>query len=220
MIPQHILQTLWFRGIQFCVGVGLIAAGIATVTHANLGTTPISTLPFTLTFVTSLSFAETTFWVNALFILGQILLLRKNFPLANFLQIPIIFFFSIIIQATMNFWDIFSFDGYFEELFVSILGNCLMAIGIVIQIRSRTIVAPVDGLILAVCQVFGQTFGRMKIANDVSLVVIASIVGLIFLGSPVGVREGTILSALMVGWLIQLIDRHFPARMPIHSSSK
>lgn len=202
-----IYTQLWFRCIQFCVGVGMIAAGIATVTHANLGTTPISTLPFTLTFVTDWSFAQTTFLINALFILGQIVLLRKNFPLSSFLQIPIIFFFSIIIDWTMHFWDIFSFSQYFEQLAVSIFGNLMMALGIVIQIRSQTIVAPVDGMILAVVKVFQQRFGNMKIANDVSLVIIAALVGVLFLGHPVGIREGTILSAFMVGFCIKHIQR-------------
>jgi len=54
----------------------------------------------------------------------------------------------------------------------------------------------------------------MKVAFDVSLVVVSVVLGLAFLGGVEGVREGTVAAALLVGtiarWLCGVCYRHIP----------
>lgn len=60
---------------------------------------------------------------------------------------------------------------------------------------------------LAVALVTKKPFAYLKIANDISLVVLALVTGLVFAGSPVGVGWGTLVSAILVGLLIKAIDK-------------
>ena len=67
----------WF---YFVIGVLINSFGIALITKGALGTSPISSVPYVLSLqFSSFSFGMTTFLINSIFILIQIVLLKKNF---------------------------------------------------------------------------------------------------------------------------------------------
>ena len=80
------------------------ACGIAIITQTNLGTTPISSLPYAVTGLTGYSFGTTTFFINLIFIALQwVILSRKGvFHYTTFFQIPVVFVFSAFIDFTMS----------------------------------------------------------------------------------------------------------------------
>ena len=49
------------------IGTAVASIGIALTTLSGLGTTPISSVPWTLTAITGLSFGTTTFLINLVF---------------------------------------------------------------------------------------------------------------------------------------------------------
>lgn len=53
--------------------------GIALITRADLGTTPISTLPLTLSAVMGVTLGTSTFIINIAFFLSQIAMLGSRF---------------------------------------------------------------------------------------------------------------------------------------------
>lgn len=56
------------------------SAGIALVVKSLLGTSPISSLPYVLSLILPFTFGQTTFAVNMLFVVFELLMLRRNFP--------------------------------------------------------------------------------------------------------------------------------------------
>ena len=70
------------------IGTAAASIGIALTTLSGLGTTPISSVPWTLTAITGLSFGTTTFLINLVFYVTEVLLLGKSMPKWNILQIP------------------------------------------------------------------------------------------------------------------------------------
>ena len=74
-----------------------MALGIALVTNSNLGTTPITSLPYALGAIFALSLGTATFLLNLLFVALQKVLLRKEFSPAHLLQLPAVLLFSPII---------------------------------------------------------------------------------------------------------------------------
>ena len=188
------------------VGMFLATVGIALVTLADLGTTPISTVPYVFSVITGYSFGLATFVVNLFFVLGQVLLLRKKFPLWNILQVPLVAVFGFFIDLSMHLFSWISLSTYCEHLALSVMGNAVLALGVLMQVKSKTIVQPGEGIVLAVSVTFRRAFSSMKIANDVSLVIIALAVGYIVLGHSEGVREGTLISAIAVGLFIKFFE--------------
>lgn len=72
-------ESLFKRYLVFIIGVIINSFGIAFITKAALGTSPISSLPCVLSLKFTPTLGEFTFIMNMLFIIIQIILLRKNF---------------------------------------------------------------------------------------------------------------------------------------------
>lgn len=191
------------RWLLLVWGMLVATAGIVFITRAGLGTTPISTVPFTVGEITGLTFGEATFAVNILFVLVQWALLRSRFHYSSFFQIPIVSVFSWFIDLHMGWTAWIGDDPYVVRFLWGLLGNLFLAFGIYWQVASKTIVQPGEGMVLAFSVVLRKSFGTIKIWNDVTLVLLAVILGFVCLGHVAGVREGTVVSAFLVGFLIK-----------------
>lgn len=191
------------RWLLLVWGMLVATAGIVFITRAGLGTTPISTVPFTVGEITGLTFGEATFAVNILFVLVQWALLRSRFHYSSFFQIPIVSVFSWFIDLHMGWTAWIRDDPYVVRFLWGLLGNLFLAFGIYWQVASKTIVQPGEGMVLAFSVVLRKSFGTVKVWNDVTLVLLAVVLGFVCLGHVAGVREGTVVSAFLVGFLIK-----------------
>lgn len=198
------------RWLLLAAGMFVAASGVSIITQSGLGTTPISTVPLAFTPVTGASFGTTTFFVNIFFVLLQWPLLGKYFHMTTFFQIPVVFVFSAFIDLTMALFAPVIPESYAARCAVSFLGNAVLALGIVMQLHSRTIVQPGEGLVIALTVRFKKPFGTLKIVNDVTLVCLAALIGLAFTGAVVGIREGTLVSAFFVGFFAKQIMKLWP----------
>ena len=194
------------RWLLLVWGMLVATAGIVFITRAGLGTTPISTVPFTVGEITGLTFGEATLAVNILFVLVQWVLLRSRFHYSSFFQIPIVSVFSWFIDLHMGWTAWIGDDPYVVRFLWGLLGNLFLALGIYWQVASKTIVQPGEGMVLAFSVVLRKSFGTVKVWNDVTLVLLAVVLGFVFLGHVAGVREGTVVSAFLVGFLIKGIS--------------
>ena len=68
---------------------------------------------------------------------------------------------------------------------------------------------PGDGSVVAIGEVLNKDWGKVKPFFDVTVVSIGVILALVFIGHLEGVREGTIFSAITVGFIIQFYNRTF-----------
>ena len=139
------------RWALLALGMFVTASGISLITQTHLGTTPISSLPYTITGLTGLTFGTTTFIVNVVFFVIEWLLLKKRGVFHAFMcfQVPVVFVFSAFIDFTMTPAAAVMPSGYIPRFIVSFLGNAILALGIVMQIHSRTIVQPGEGMFRA-----------------------------------------------------------------------
>ena len=103
-------------------GMFLAAFGIACTTTAGLGTTPISTVPYTASATTGLSFGTCTVILNFFFVAGQIVVLRSRYSPFNLLQIPIGFIFGAFIDLSMHLVGMFKCRIGFRRLCFLFLG--------------------------------------------------------------------------------------------------
>ena len=191
------------RCMLFLLGTFLEAFGIAATTATGIGTTPISTVPVALAAITGYTFGAMTFVMNLFMVAGQYALLGRKYPLWNLLQIPGVLLFSLFIDLCMALFMPHVPDPWLAKLLMSVMGNVFLAIGIILQVNSKLLMQPGDAIVLAAAIRFKKQFSSMKIANDISLVVIAVALGWIFLHEIVGVREGTLISAILVGLLVR-----------------
>lgn len=187
------------RIILFFIAIFLCGFGIATTTQAGLGTTPISSLPYVFTFIFPVSFGATTFIINMIFILLQMLILREKFKKKDYLQIVVALFFGFFIDLGMHISGFFKTDIYFLRIIMLVAGSSILAAGVMLEVVADFLYVPGEGLVKAVSYKTNIAFGKVKTGFDVAQTLAAIILSLLFLRSIQGLREGTVISALLVG---------------------
>ena len=192
-------KNLLAQILLLLTGMAVHTLGIALITRADLGTTPISTLPLTLSAVMGVTLGTSTFIINIAFFLSQIVMLGSRFERRQWLQLPSVLLSRVPVEGAVACWS------------ASLLANVVIAAGILLQLRSSLILQPIDGAVLAASIVTGRAFPTIKIANDVGCVIAAAAVGLVFLGNLYGIGAGTLVSAFAVGLLIKRLK---PVLMP------
>ena len=87
------------------------------------------------------------------------------------------------------------------------IGILLVGVGVSFEVTAGVVTLAGEGMVLAVCRVFPVKFAAAKVGLDVTLVLLASTLSLLFLGELTGVREGTAAAALCVGLVARQVNK-------------
>ena len=205
------MKSMVQRYFWFFIGVAINSFGVAFITQAALGTSPISSVPYVLSLKFTPTLGQFTFVFNLLFILIQFLLLRKRFPPIQFLQIVVNLFFSACLDVSMDLLAFLQPEHFLARLVCLLIGCAVLALGISIEVAPNVLMVPGEGIVKALAVVTGKRFGSIKVLFDVTLILIAVILSLLFFHRLNGLGLGTIVSDLIVGQIVNFINRHFPA---------
>lgn len=196
------------RYIFLLAGLFASGLGVSFITKTGLGTSPITSIPYTL----SLGFTPTvgmfTLVFNIFLIILQVILLRRNFQLQNLLQLPIIALFSFFIDLTMSLLGFMQPETYAMKIVSLIVGCLILGFGVFMEMVANVAMLPGEATVRAVSDVFSTDFGKTKIAFDSSMTVIAAILSFIMFKHLDGVREGTIVAAILVGFIARLFKKY------------
>ncbi len=199
------------RNIYFIAGIIINSFGVAFITRASLGTSAISSLPYVMSLHSvRLSFGATTFILNMIFIILQAILLRKDFHPVQYLQILVDILFSAFIDISMAFLFWLHPTGILPRLISLVIGCCILAFGICVEVAPDVLVVPGEGIVRAVSKAFRLDFGKVKLANDVTLIALAVLFSFLFFHGLRGVGAGTLISAVIVGPLVSLFSKKIP----------
>ena len=203
-------RRLALRYLFFALGVAINSFGIAVITKAALGTSPISSVAYVLDLAFPPTLGEFTFVINLVFIGIQIALLRRDFQPVQFLQIVVNVVFSALIDVSMAALGTFEPTGLAAQLAALLIGCTILAFGIAVEVAPNVIVVPGEGAVRAISSVSAKPFGSCKVAFDVTLVAIALVLSLAFFRGIQGLGVGTVVSALLVGRIVNLFNRFVP----------
>lgn len=195
------------RWLLFLFAIVVQSSGIALVVKSLLGTSPISSLPYVMSFVWPVTLGEATFAVNMIFILIQYLILKKDFTKLHFCQIPGTLVFSLCIDAAMYAFSSVAPEMYLWKMGILLVGTALVALGLALQGIADVLMLAGDGMVYAIVNRFHWEFGKVKTINDVILVSLAAILSYGDLGVIEGVREGTVISAIITGVIARFFLR-------------
>lgn len=182
--------------------------GIALTVKSALGTPPISSVPYVLSLAYPFTFGQTTFAVNMVFILGQIALLRRKFNPLQLLQVPVIFVFACFIDVSMAILGPLEPSFYGFRILLVLLGSTLIGLGVAHQVIGRVLMLSGEAIVAAVSKVTGIEFGWVKTGNDCVLVFLALLFSWMKFGEIDGVREGTLIAAIITGSIVRFFIRH------------
>lgn len=187
------------RVVFLCAGLIIMAFGVAFSIQAGLGTSPISSVPYVTSEISGLSVGTTTIIMNFIFVVIQILILRKQYDWFQLLQFPAAILFGLVIDLAEGVVAPLSYSLYLQQWALCLVGIFLVALGISVEVMANLVMTAGEGIVLAICKVAPIKFSNMKILFDVALVCLSILLSLVFLGRLEGVREGTVAAAILVG---------------------
>src|SRR5690625_1249698 len=194
------------RLILFIIGLFIMSFGVAMTKFANLGVSPISSVANILSLrIESISLGNFLILWNILLILGQILILRSDFDKKQLIQLPISFLFGYFTDICLKFLTNFKIDSYTKALIYLFIGVFFLALGVSITVIADIFLNSGEAFVKAISDKFNKNFGRVKVIFDISCVVISVILSLLFFKNILGTREGTLIAAVLTGFLVNII---------------
>lgn len=195
------------RYLIFLVGLFVNSLGVSLITKANLGTSPISSIPYVLSLNFPFTLGNFTILFSIFLIVLQLIILRKNFKLEHILQIPVSIIFGYFIDLTMILFSWVNPEAYIMKIVYLLIGCLILGVGVYMEVLADVVMLPGESFVRAIVLTWKTNFGTTKICFDVSMSVIAAVLSFVFAGRLAGVREGTVIAALLVGFIARLIGK-------------
>lgn len=198
------------RLLVYILGLFIMTLGISMSVKSNLGVSPVSSIPYTITCITGLEMGKATILFHIGLVLIQILILRRAFKIKNLLQIVV----GIVFGYFTTFSNyLFSFlptpDGMIIRLMLMVGSAVLIALGIFFYLPADIIPLAGEGAMKAVADKTHIIFNKVKIGFDVSMVAISLSACLIVLKAFASVGIGTIIASVLVGSVLGVITKLF-----------
>ena len=195
------------RYLIFLVGLFVNSLGVSLITKANLGTSPISSIPYVLSLNFPFTLGNFTIFFSIFLIVLQLIILRKNFKLEHILQIPVSIIFGYFIDLTMILFSWVNPEAYIMKIVYLLMGCLILGVGVYMEVLADVVMLPGESFVRAIVLTWKTNFGTTKICFDVSMSVIAAELTFVFAGRLAGIREGTVIAALLVGFIARLIGK-------------
>ena len=191
----------------FIIGLLVNSIGVSLITKAEFGTSPISSIPYVLSLNYPLTLGTFTVIFSLLLIALQLLILKRDFKLEHVLQIPVSFLFGVFIDLSMMMLSFVHSEFYFIKDVYLLISCIILGIGVYMEMLADVVMLPGESFVRAVVYRWKTEFGLTKVVFDVSMTVMAGILSFLFSGKLLGVREGTIVAAILVGFIARLIAK-------------
>lgn len=195
------------RYVVFILGLFINSLGVSFITKANLGTSPISSIPYVLSLQFPMTIGQFTIIFSLLLIALQIIILRKDFKLLDLLQIPVSVAFGYFIDLTMLMLDWLHPESYMFQIIYLLVGCVILGFGVYLEMLANVIMLPGESFVRSVVKRWQRNFGNTKVCFDASMTICAGLLSVLFFFHLQGVREGTIIAAILVGLIAKFFDK-------------
>ncbi|MBQ5447102.1 MAG: hypothetical protein IIT48_10640 [Lachnospiraceae bacterium] len=192
------------RIIVYIAGLIILALGIDLNTKTMLGISPIISVPYNISVISGWLLGAVIFSYYVLLVILQLLIQKKDFPVYQFLQIPCAFVTSAAVQI---FDNVIPVPGHIAlKIIVLILAIVVTAIGASLVVGMKIVPNPADGLANIIGTKLGHGFGFGKNIIDFISITVSIIIGLVAKGSIIGIGIGTVITMIMTGRVIALLQ--------------
>ncbi|MDE6579347.1 MAG: hypothetical protein K2K41_02300 [Ruminiclostridium sp.] len=196
--------------IMYFLGLFIIAVGAALSVKSDLGVSPVTTIPYTVTYIGGIDMGITTFLFHLLLVFIEFLLLKKNFKLKNLLQVVVGVVFGLFTSLCNYLVFMIPFpDTITVRIILLILSIIAVALGLFFYVPAEIMPMAVEGLMLVISEVTRIKFSTVKIALDIAFSLISLIVCLAAVHNMGSVGAGTVVSAITTGLVLKVLTRLF-----------
>ena len=191
----------------YCLGLLLLAFGVAVSVNSNLGVSPVNSLPYVISKILNVQLGTCVTAVFCSYIVLQILILRREFQPVNLLQILFSTLFGYFVDFAKLVLEDFAIPTYAGKLVMLAVSIVLIALGILLYMDAQLVPMPMEGLTASIAKKLGKPFPTMKTIVDCIVVGTGIVLCFVFLGGLDGIREGTVITAVVTGKIIALLRK-------------
>lgn len=200
---------------MYVVGMFILALGLTLNTKANLGVSPIISVPYSISQITGLNFGDLTFVVYAIFVVVQIIIhirLKNHKRIASdILQLPL----SLIFTRLLNIFTVYipTSQNLGTRFIILTFAIICTGIGAAMSLSMQIVPNPGDGIVQALAERFDKSVGITKNLFDCLNLSITLCISLFIAHQIVGVGIGTVIAVVGVGRVIALFHHIFESKI-------
>lgn len=195
------------RILIYCIGLMLIAFGVALSVNSDLGVSPVNSLPYVISVILDKPMGPIVTINFCLYIVLQAIILRRDFRLINLTQIIFSTLFGYFVDFAKLAVGDFVLPGYLGRFAMLAASIVVIALGVLLYMDVQLMPMPMEGLSSTIAVKMNKPFPTMKIVIDTLVMLIGLVLSLVFLRRLEGIREGTILSALTIGAVVSILKK-------------
>lgn len=197
------------RVVTYCLGLVIMAVGVSFSASADLGMSPVNSIPYVLSEIfTQLSMGTWIIIIFSVYIIIQFLILGKKFQPWRVLQLICTTLFGYFTDFTnlLASWflpspEIASFSPaaeYGVRLLYLCVSMVFIALGIMLYLAPDLIFLPGEGIMQVIADKLHKPLPVVKMCFDCTVSLIALVISLAYFRQFHGIREGTIIAAVGV----------------------
>lgn len=214
-IKEKAISFVWQHVLLF-ISLYIMTLGIALCVKSMLGASVISVLPYVFHdagaegLVPAISIGQYTFLMNALLVVGQVCVLRRQFSPVQLFQLLVGFVFGMLIDLNLYLISWLQPAALWQKAAAQLAGCTILAAGIALEVRCGSVTMPGEGFPVAISRVTGAEFPKVKILVDISLVLLGAVFCYIFFGKWQWhiIGAGTLFAMYYVGWAVRIFSHH------------
>jgi uncharacterized membrane protein YczE len=216
-MKERIVSFCW-QHFLLVISLLVMTLGVACCVRSALGSSVISVIPYVFQnageqgSVPVLTIGQYTYLMNAVFVVLQIIILRREFEAVQLFQLIIGFVFGMMLDFWMMLTGWLTPNGLWEQVLTQLAGCVLLGTGISFEVRCGSVTMPGEGISVAVCQVTHAEFPKVKIIIDVTLVCLGILACYVFFGAwqwhIIGI--GTLVAMFFVGIVVRWVTKYTP----------
>lgn len=202
-------------------GLIIMTFGVAISVKSDMGVTPISSIPYTMTVVSGMDLGIATIIFSVFMVLLQIVFLGQQYKIINLLQIPVGILFGIFLTLSGKVIMYLPDPGnLIIRIILMLVSTVFVAVGVFLYVPAGFIPLAPEGFLLALSKVTKLKISTAKIISDVTMVFISLGTCLMVIHSLGSVGIGTIVAALLVGsevkWITKIFGKSRDKMLGIH----
>lgn len=197
------------RAGLYLSGLAVLALGVALSVSADLGVSPVNSIPYVLYIASDIPFGVCVAGTFAVLVLIQLGLERRGISWRDGFQIFCAVVFGCLVDLMKSLTVGLAPGSYLQRLLLLAVSIVLIAVGISLYVDADFVGMPMEELTGTLTRKLQgrMTFQQVKVLLDCAVVAAAAAISLVSLGGLFGVREGTVLCALLVGRAMCPIQR-------------
>ena len=199
------LIHLVLRVTIYCIGLVLLAAGIVVQTKSGLGVAALTCFATALAAVLQVTLGSMVFATYVIYVAIQAWITRKHFRPKILLELLFSAMMGGLVDL-MSAWFVFSPSNMFQQVVLMLLGLAITAVGVSTVVGMDIVPNAPDGLVQSIADSLGKKFGSIKVVFDTSHVAASLMLSVCMLGNLAGFGLTTVVSALFLGHVINIVD--------------